>query len=152
MPSELLDSVAATHALAARMASELRPGDVLALVGDLGAGKTEFTRGLGLALQLPPEVGVCSPSYLLLNLYSGGRLPLAHMDAYFMDGPDDLERAGLPELLADGWVVVIEWAERVADALPAEARWIHLAPGPDPESRQATLGGPEVARQNSMPS
>jgi len=146
MPSELLDSVAATHGLAARIAAELVPGDVLALVGNLGTGKTEFTRGLGAALQLPPDVGVCSPSYLLLNQYSGGRLPLAHLDGYFMDGPDDLERAGLPELLAEGWVVVVEWAERVADALPEHARWIHLAMGPVPGSRQATLGGPEVAR------
>ncbi|MFT7464580.1 MAG: tRNA threonylcarbamoyladenosine biosynthesis protein TsaE [Pseudohongiellaceae bacterium] len=145
MFSELLPDVAATHALAARLAAELRPGDVLALVGDLGAGKTEFTRGLGLALGLPPEVAVCSPSYLLLNLYDGGRLPLAHVDAYFMEGPDDLERAGLADLLADGWVMVVEWAERVAEALPAHTRWIQLSPGPQPESRLATLGGPELA-------
>ena len=145
MPSELLDDVAATHALAARLARDLQPGDVLALVGDLGAGKTEFTRGLGLALELPPDVAVCSPSYLLLNLYAGGRLPLAHVDGYFMEDGDDLERAGLADLLADGWVVVVEWAERVADALPEHTRWIHLSPGPDPGSRRVTLGGPELA-------
>lgn len=145
MPSELLDDVAATHALAARLASDLKPGDVLALVGDLGAGKTEFTRGLGLALELPSDVPVCSPSYLLLNLYSGGRLPLAHVDGYFMEDGDDLERAGLADLLADGWVVVVEWAERVADALPQHTRWIHLSPGPASGSRRVTLGGPELA-------
>ncbi len=145
MPSELLDDVAATHALAARLASELKPGDVLALVGDLGAGKTELTRGLGLALELPPDVPVCSPSYLLLNLYSGGRLPLAHVDGYFMENSDDLERAGLADLLAEGWVVVVEWAERVADALPQHTRWVHLSPGPESGSRRVTLGGPELA-------
>jgi len=145
MPSELLDDVAATHALAARLAGDLQPGDVLALVGDLGAGKTEFTRGLGVALALPPNVPVCSPSYLLLNLYSGGRLPLAHVDGYFMEDGDDLERAGLADLLAEGWVVVVEWAERVADALPQHTRWIHLSPGPDQGSRRVTLGGPELA-------
>lgn len=145
MASSLLRNVQATHDLAERVARVLRPGDVLALVGDLGAGKTEFTRGLGRALRLPPEVAVCSPSYLLLNLYSGGRLPLAHVDGYFMDGPDDLERAGLADLLRDGWVVVVEWADRVAAALPDRTRWMHLALGPEPDSRWVTLGGPELA-------
>src|SRR5262245_38332768 len=122
MPSERsvpLPDVAATHRLAAQVAETLGPGGVLALTGELGAGKTELTRGLARALGVPGSVPVCSPSYLLLNLYRGGRLPLAHFDAYFMQGADDLERAGLAELLAEGWVAVVEWADRVAPALPA---------------------------------
>ena len=76
-PGRRLDGVEATHALAAEVAARLRPGDVIALVGELGAGKTEFVRGLSRALGVPPATPVCSPSYMLLNLYSGGRLPLA---------------------------------------------------------------------------
>jgi len=144
MPSEhLLPDVAATHALAASLARELRAGDLVALCGDLGAGKTEFTRGLAEALGVPASVPVCSPSYLLLNLYPGGRLPIAHFDAYFMHAPDDLERAGLHDLLASGHLVVVEWADRVAEVLPAEARWIELLP--EGTGRRARCGRPTEA-------
>lgn len=130
MPSErvLLPDIAATHRLARRIADDLQPRSVVALEGELGAGKTELTKGLAQALGVP-AAKVCSPSYLLLNLYRGGRLPLAHFDAYFMQGADDLERAGLAELLAQGWVAVVEWADRVAAALPADALWVALEPG-----------------------
>lgn len=150
MPSErvLLPDVAATHGLARRLAGELRPGAVLALTGELGAGKTELTRGLARALGVPESVAVCSPSYLLLNLYRGGRLPLAHFDAYFMQGADDLERAGLAELLAQGWVAVVEWADRVAETLPADALWVELEPGESgPGSRVAQLLSRDVAAE-----
>lgn len=147
MPSDsterevLLPDVAATHRLARELAQELAPGDVLALTGELGAGKTELTRGIAQALAVPAAVPVCSPSYLLLNVYRGGRLPVAHFDAYFMQGADDLERAGLSELLAEGCVAVIEWADRVSAALPASTRWVALEPhGLGPDSRRARLG------------
>lgn len=125
MPSDaarLLPDLAATRAWAAELARDLRAGDVLALVGDLGAGKTELVRGLAAALGCPADTPVCSPSYLLLNVYRGGRLPLAHYDACFMDSDDDLERAGLSEQLASGAAAVVEWADRVPDALPAHAQ------------------------------
>ena len=146
MPSEprrvALPDVHATHALAAELAATLRPGDVLALVGELGAGKTELVRGLVAALGAPPDTPVCSPSFLLLNLYRGGRLPVAHYDAYFMDSADDLERAGLDDLRRQGWLTVVEWADRVASALPAGARWLELARVPGDEgAREARLGG-----------
>jgi tRNA threonylcarbamoyladenosine biosynthesis protein TsaE len=142
MSSEIdLPDVEATHALAARLADTLGAGDLLALTGELGAGKTEFTRGLARALGVPSEVTVCSPSYLLLNVYRGGRLPLAHFDAYFMDGSDDLERAGLADLRAEGCAVVVEWADRVADALPEDALWVAFEQGSaGPGSRRARLG------------
>lgn len=142
---ELAD-VAATHTLAVELAADLGPGDVLALVGELGAGKTELVRGLARALSVPPDVTVHSPSYLLLNVYRGGRLPLAHFDAYFMASADDLERAGLADLRADGFAIVIEWADRVRDALPENARWVQLEPGAFGEdSRRALLSGPGEA-------
>lgn len=135
MPSEQLPDVASTHALAARLSRDLKPGDVLALVGDLGAGKTEFVRGLARALGLPAEVRVVSPSYVLLNLHAGGRLPLAHFDAYFMDDSDDLLRAGLTDFRQSGHVVAVEWADRVADVLPPDALWVTLEAGEDPGQR-----------------
>jgi tRNA threonylcarbamoyladenosine biosynthesis protein TsaE len=147
MPSELLTDVDATHALARRLADQLQAGDVLALVGDLGAGKTEFTRGLVTALGVPASTRVVSPSYVLLNLYAGGRLPVAHFDAYFMDEPDDLLRAGLPELLASGHVAVVEWADRVAEVLPEHTRWLTLELGETPEQRRATEGRPRAEHE-----
>ncbi|HTE05912.1 MAG TPA: tRNA (adenosine(37)-N6)-threonylcarbamoyltransferase complex ATPase subunit type 1 TsaE [Planctomycetota bacterium] len=149
--SARLPDVAATHALAAELARALAPGDVLALVGDLGAGKTEFTRGLAAALGVPADAGVCSPSYLLLNLYAGGRVPLAHFDAYFLREADDLQRAGLDDLRRQGAVAVVEWADRVADALPADALWLELTAlhgaGPADTVRLAcwSRGAPPVA-------
>jgi tRNA threonylcarbamoyladenosine biosynthesis protein TsaE len=143
-PGELLPDVGATHAFAARLARELGPGDVLALVGDLGAGKTELVRGLVAALGAPRDTPVCSPSFLLLNVYRGGRLPVAHYDACFMDSDDDLERAGLHEQLRAGALAVVEWADHVARALPATARWLELLPVEgDPGARRVRrLPGP----------
>ena len=140
MSSEQLPDLAATHALAGRLAARLGAGDVLALVGELGAGKTELVRGLARALDVPADVPVCSPSYLLLNLYPGGRVPLAHYDAYFMAGPDDLERAGLADLRREGHVVVVEWADRVRSALPPDALWVQLEAGDGPAARRARIG------------
>ncbi|MHC5209927.1 MAG: tRNA (adenosine(37)-N6)-threonylcarbamoyltransferase complex ATPase subunit type 1 TsaE [Planctomycetota bacterium] len=134
-----LEDLAATHALAARLAGELRPGDVVALTGELGAGKTEWTRGLARALDVPEQVSVASPSYLLLNVYRGGRHPIAHFDAYFMQSDDDLERAGLAEAIREGCIVVIEWADRVAAAVPPGARWLDLQPAADSGAREAVL-------------
>jgi tRNA threonylcarbamoyladenosine biosynthesis protein TsaE len=140
--SDRLIGVEATHALAARVADDLRPGMVIGLVGDLGAGKTEFTRGLVQALDVPRDQTVCSPSYLLLNVYEGGRLPVAHFDAYFMDGPDDLERAGLDDLRRSGHVIVVEWADRVLEVLPRDTLWFQLEAGDQPDERRVHTDAP----------
>ncbi len=139
--TRLLPDTAATHALAADLARRLVAGDVLALVGDLGAGKTEFTRGLAAALGVPAEAGVCSPSYLGLNVYLGGRVTLAHFDAYFLGDADDLQRAGLPDVRRQGAIAVVEWADRVSGALPADTLWLELTlpegAGPHETARRA---------------
>ena len=112
------DSVAATEAVAAELARTLVAGDVIALEGDLGAGKTQFVRGLLRGLGGDPRL-VSSPTYVLLNVYPGGRLTLYHLDAYRTAGPDDLAGIGFDELLDQGGVVAVEWPGRVGDLLPA---------------------------------
>jgi len=123
----VLPTVAATHAFAAACAATARPGSVHALVGDLGLGKTEWTRGFARALGVSDDVAVCSPSYLLLNVYEGPACRVAHYDAYFVGDGDDLLRAGLAEMVDEGAYVVVEWADRVADVLPDDALWIELS-------------------------
>jgi tRNA threonylcarbamoyladenosine biosynthesis protein TsaE len=111
-------SVAETEAIAAELARELRGGEVIALHGELGAGKTQFVRGLVRGLGGDPHA-VSSPTFVLLNVYDTGRLRVYHLDAYRVSGPDDFEAIGFAELLDQGGVVAVEWPERIADLLPA---------------------------------
>lgn len=110
-----LGSPAATEELAARIASALRGGELVALSGPLGAGKTRFVRGLARGLGIP-ERSVRSPSFTIHHRYAGGRLVLDHYDAYFVRQGEEFARDGLDEQLAAGHVVVVEWADR----FPAE--------------------------------
>src|SRR5687767_15821389 len=113
------DSVAETEAIAADLARKLAPGSCIALAGDMGAGKTQFVRGLVRGLGGEPR-SVSSPTFVLLNVYDTGRLTVYHLDAYRVGGADDFESIGFTELLEQGGVVVVEWAGRVEDLLPAE--------------------------------
>lgn len=132
----------ATEALAARLAFHLLPGDVVCLRGDLGAGKTTWTRGL--ARGLGSQALVSSPTFTLLHEYEGGRLPVYHMDAYRLTGSNDAFFVGLDEYLshADG-VTVIEWPERIEAALPDERLDIFLqdAGTNENEARRLTFCG-----------
>lgn len=112
------ESVEETQAIAAELAGSLRGGECVALHGDLGAGKTQFVRGLVRGLG-GPDRAVSSPTFLLLNVYPGGRLTVYHLDAYRVCGPADFEAIGFPELLEQSGVVVVEWAERVRESLPS---------------------------------
>ena len=106
-----------TADLAVGVARLLQPGDVRCLRGDLGAGKTTFTRALVAALGSPAPVS--SPTFTLVHEYKGGRLPIWHVDAYRLRSADDTADIGLDEvfLMGEG-VVVIEWPERIEAALP----------------------------------
>jgi tRNA threonylcarbamoyladenosine biosynthesis protein TsaE len=112
------DSVERTEAIAGEIAARLTAGACIALHGELGAGKTQFVRGLVRALGGNPR-SVSSPTFVLLNLYPGGRLLVYHLDAYRVHGAEDFEAIGFTELLDEGGgVVVVEWASRVAALLP----------------------------------
>ena len=104
-----------TEALAARLAERLKPGTVIAYQGELGAGKTAFTRGLarGLGCKEP----VTSPTYTIVNEYLGGRIPLFHFDMYRLGCADDLWDIGWDDYLARGGVCAVEWSENVAEAM-----------------------------------
>ena len=119
------NSVAATESVAGDLARSLKGGECIALEGDLGAGKTQFVRGLLAGLGGDPRT-VSSPTFVLLNIYDTGRLPLFHLDAYRVAGADDFDAIGFTELLEQGGVVVVEWASRVTGLLPANAIRIQL--------------------------
>lgn len=117
-----------TEAFAEVFAARLEPGDVVALEGDLGAGKTCFVRGLARGLGIDPSQ-VTSPTFVSMQRYGGGRVPLVHVDAWRMHSPDDLETIGWDEAIAEGdAIIAIEWPSKVIAALPARRVDVTLAP------------------------
>ena len=106
-----------TESIAAALAQTLQAGQCIALNGPLGAGKTQFVRGLAFGLGAPGRA-VSSPTFVLLNIYRGGRIPLFHLDAYRIAASEDFEAIGFPELLEQNGLVVVEWATRVENLLP----------------------------------
>jgi tRNA threonylcarbamoyladenosine biosynthesis protein TsaE len=106
------------------IACDLAPGGVLALCGDLGAGKTCFVRGLVAGLGSPDPVA--SPTFPLVHEYPGGRLPVAHFDFYRVESADELVAAGWDDYLDRNGVVVAEWADRFPELLPPGTRWLEI--------------------------
>ena len=105
-----------TRAIARALGAVLVPGDVVALTGDLGAGKTVFCKGLGEALGIPPD-RVVSPSFTIVTEHAG-RLPFRHVDVYRLSSVREAEEIGLEELLRGDGVCVVEWAEKIGILLP----------------------------------
>ena len=137
----------ATQRLAGRLAGVLEHGDLILLEGDLGAGKTTFTQGLARALGV--EEAVTSPTFVLVNVYSTtSGFDLVHVDVYRLDRLSEVVDLALPEMLEDGSVVVVEWGDRAAAALPGDHLRIRIVAGEDGE-RTVTLEphGPTWARR-----
>ena len=130
-------SPAETEAVGEALAKTLRPGTVLAFRGDLGAGKTAFTRGLGRGLGCTERV--TSPTYTIVTEYTSGRLPLFHFDMYRLRSSEDLFDIGWEDYLERGGVCAVEWSENVADALDG-AIWITIEKTGD-DSRKITIEG-----------
>jgi len=103
-----------------RIAAFLKEGDVLALVGELGSGKTWFTKGIARGLGTAPDLIVTSPSFALVNEYEG-RCPIYHMDLFRLQGPAECFSSGLEEYLDAGGVSVVEWADRWPEIFPEYA-------------------------------
>jgi tRNA threonylcarbamoyladenosine biosynthesis protein TsaE len=121
---------ASTQAVAARLGPLLRPGDLILLEGDLGAGKTTFTQGLARALGVGSVV--TSPTFVLVNVYpTRAGFDLVHCDVYRLDRLSEVVDLALPEMLDDGSVAVVEWGERAAAALPGDRLRVSLTADDD---------------------
>ena len=134
---------AATEALAEAFAARLAPGDVIALTGDLGAGKTVFARALirslGRAAGMEIE-HVPSPTFTLVQLYDLAAFTLYHFDLYRLEAPEEAWEIGIEDAFAGG-VSVIEWADRIENMLPPDHIRIDLAFGSGETARIATVSG-----------
>lgn len=138
----LTNSPEETEAVGAALGKILPPGTVIAYRGDLGAGKTAFTRGLARGLGYAEPV--TSPTYTIVNEYLGGRLPLFHFDMYRLASADDLWDIGWDDYLERGGVCAVEWSENVADALE-DAMVITLEKTGDSSRRILIEGGADLA-------
>ena len=142
----LTNSPAETEKVGAALGSILQPGTVLAYRGDLGAGKTAFTRGLARGLGCN-EI-VTSPTYTIVNEYLSGRIPLFHFDMYRLASSDDLWDIGWEDYLERGGVCAVEWSENVADALENAVSVTIEKLGE--ESRRITIEGGESLADLSL--
>ena len=149
-----VNSVEETWELAKKLAAELKPGDVVCLEGDLGAGKTTFTQGLAAALGVPGRV--TSPTFCIVQEHRGSCLVprascledctkhkaqstkhfLVHMDLYRLHGEDDVIAIGWEDYLAEGAILVVEWPERAGALIPAEAKHVVFTHLDGEESRR----------------
>ena len=131
-----------TEDLGRRLGLRLGPGAVVAYTGDLGAGKTAFTRGLARGLDISERV--TSPTFTIVNEYEGGRLPLFHFDLYRLGSSDELFDIGWEDYLSRGGVCAVEWSENVADALEEDAIRVDLRRGERDGQRIITIEGVEL--------
>jgi len=114
-----------TFEIGRQLANELKRGDVLALTGDLGAGKTHFSKGIAAGLGILPE-DVTSPTFTLIHEYTGGRLPLHHIDLYRLETAGEALALGLDDYLSGEGVALVEWADKFAELMPRNTRWVRF--------------------------
>jgi len=117
------------------LAPTLAAGDLIALCGNLGAGKTHITRGIVAGME--SQAAVTSPTFTLVHEYLDGRLPVFHFDFYRMETAAEVIGIGWDEFLTEPGVIIVEWADMFPDLLPLNTRWFHIEAQPD-GSRQIT--------------
>ncbi len=122
------NSAAETEAIGRALAASAMPGDVYALDGDLGTGKTVFARGFARGLGI--ERTIASPTFTIVREYREGRLPLFHLDVYRLENEDELYDIGWDEYLAGGGVCLVEWASLVPEAMPEETNYVTIEKDP----------------------
>ena len=126
-----------TVALGCRLAAVARAGDVWALVGDLGAGKTHFVQGVVTGIEAAGPA--TSPTFALVHEYVGGRLPVFHLDFYRLDDASEALALGWEEYIDEGGgLTLVEWADKFPDLLPPSTRWLRFAIG-EGETRQILM-------------
>jgi len=140
------DSVARTHEIGRCLGAHLECGQLIALIGPLGSGKTTLVKGIAEGAKVPDLRQVNSPTFVIVNENQatpvGSALRIHHVDAYRLRGSDDLEALGFEEMCVQG-AVVVEWADRVLDLLPADRLTVEIIPLDDCQRRfNASAGGP----------
>ena len=132
MQDDFPQSIASAEAMSAlgeRIAPYLQSGDVLALIGDLGAGKTQLTQGILRGLHYPEPV--TSPTFSIVQEYRGGTLDVIHFDLYRLDTPADLLEIGWDDYLDQSQVLIVEWADRLPECMPAGTHCISIEHTPE---------------------
>lgn len=124
MKKIITSSEAETEKFGAELAKNLKPGDILALTGPLGGGKTCFVRGICSGLGITNDVA--SPTYAILNIYQDGDVKVYHLDVYRLKSGEDLYDIGFEDIISGDGICVIEWADRVRNVLPPSTRWIEF--------------------------
>ena len=122
-----------TWEVAAKLATSLKPGDVVCLEGDLGAGKTTFTQGLCAALGA--KRAVASPTFCIVSEHPADRFLVVHMDLYRLHGEEDVLQIGWVDYISRGAVLVVEWPDRAGSLIPADARRVRISCGAGETSR-----------------
>ena len=131
------NSTQETEHLGECLARKLQPGDVVAYTGDLGAGKTAFTRGLARGLGISQQV--TSPTFTIVNEYEGGRLPLFHFDLYRIGSPEELFDIGREDYLSRGGVCAVEWSEHADGAFEVPPIWVDIRQGEREDQRLISI-------------
>ncbi|HUJ24421.1 MAG TPA: tRNA (adenosine(37)-N6)-threonylcarbamoyltransferase complex ATPase subunit type 1 TsaE [Myxococcales bacterium] len=137
-----LPTLDATRALGRKLGALLMPGDFVALIGELGAGKTALVKAIAEGARAAPA---SSPTFALVNVYEGGRVRLQHLDLYRLAGPADLFALGFDDLLREPAATLCEWADKATAALPADRLEIALAhAGADARTARIEATGPRA--------
>jgi len=118
-------STSETIRIGKNIGSVLLPGDVVALVGELGTGKTQFIKGLAAGVGVGKPTYISSPSFTLINEYAG-KVPFYHIDLFRLKSEKETEELGLEEYFQGGGITAIEWADKIPSLLPQEILWIHI--------------------------
>lgn len=126
-------------ALGRALGDSLNRGAVVALVGELGAGKTCFVRGLARGLGIPDAVAITSPTFTVVNTYDQGRIPLYHFDLYRLADEDELEAIGYRDFVGTDGVAVLEWADKIPAALPDRYLEVVITQGARDNQRSIAL-------------
>lgn len=117
-------SVEDTYQIGYDLGMQAQPGDVYAMDGDLGVGKTVFTKGVAAGLGITETVN--SPTFTILQIYESGRIPLYHMDVYRIEDPEEMEEVGLDDYLYGQGICLIEWAGQIQEILPETCHTIRI--------------------------
>lgn len=125
-----------TNSLGISLGKQLQQGDIICLTGDLGAGKTAFTKGIGEGLEI--KEFITSPTYTIINEYEG-RIPLYHFDVYRLEGVEEMYELGYEEYFFGDGAVVVEWADIVKDIIPLERLWITIIRGKEEDTREIII-------------